>query len=77
MGGTTLRDFVNSDGKPGYFAQSLLVYGKAGAPCTECNTPLKEIRMNNRSTVYCPDASAEIPQRLTLFNEKPFEIEAI
>ena len=54
MGGTTLRDFVNSDGKPGYFAQSLLVYGKAGAPCTECNTPLKEIRMNNRSTVYCP-----------------------
>lgn len=54
MGGTTLRDFVNSDGKPGYFAQSLLVYGRAGAPCPECETVLKEIRMNNRSTVYCP-----------------------
>ena len=54
MGGTTLRDFVNSDGKPGYFAQSLLVYGRGGAPCTECTTALKEIRMNNRSTVYCP-----------------------
>ncbi|MGC8119490.1 bifunctional DNA-formamidopyrimidine glycosylase/DNA-(apurinic or apyrimidinic site) lyase [Marinobacter sp. VGCF2001] len=54
MGGTTLRDFVNSDGKPGYFAQSLLVYGKAGLPCTGCGTRLKEIRMNNRSTVYCP-----------------------
>lgn len=54
MGGTTLRDFVNSDGKPGYFALSLLVYGRGGAPCKECGTPLKEIRMNNRATVYCP-----------------------
>ena len=54
MGGTTLRDFVNSDGKPGYFAQSLLVYGRGGQPCKECGAPLKEIRMNNRSTVYCP-----------------------
>lgn len=53
MGGTTLRDFVNSDGKPGYFAQSLLVYGRTGEPCCECATPLKEIRMNGRSTVYC------------------------
>lgn len=53
MGGTTLRDFVNSDGKPGYFAQSLLVYGRAGEPCTECETPLKEIRMSGRSTIYC------------------------
>jgi formamidopyrimidine-DNA glycosylase len=54
MGGTTLRDFVNSDGKPGYFAQSLLVYGRGGESCKHCGLPLKEIRMNNRSTVYCP-----------------------
>ncbi|HLV77883.1 MAG TPA: bifunctional DNA-formamidopyrimidine glycosylase/DNA-(apurinic or apyrimidinic site) lyase [Marinobacter sp.] len=53
MGGTTLRDFVNSDGKPGYFAQSLLVYGQGGADCPECGVALREIRMNNRSTVYC------------------------
>jgi len=53
MGGTTLRDFVNSDGKPGYFAQSLLVYGRNGEFCRECGHPLKEIRMNQRSTVYC------------------------
>lgn len=53
MGGTTLRDFVNSDGKPGYFAQSLLVYGRAGAPCVECHASLTEIRMGQRSTVYC------------------------
>lgn len=54
MGGTTLRDFVNSDGKPGYFAQSLLVYGRGGDNCVECHSTLKEVRMNNRSTVYCP-----------------------
>lgn len=53
MGGTTLRDFVNSDGKPGYFAQSLLVYGRGGQACPECGETLKEIRMNQRTTVYC------------------------
>jgi len=53
MGGTTLRDFVNSDGKPGYFAQSLLVYGHGGEACQECGMTLKEIRMNQRTTVYC------------------------
>ena len=53
MGGTTLRDFVNSDGKPGYFAQSLLVYGRGGEACKECGDTLKEIRMGQRSTVYC------------------------
>ncbi len=52
-GGTTLRDFVNSDGKPGYFAQSLLVYGRRGQPCPTCQQPLREIRMNQRSTIYC------------------------
>ncbi len=54
VGGTTLRDFVNSDGKPGYFAQSLQVYGRGGKPCRRCQTPLKETRMNQRTTVYCP-----------------------
>ena len=53
MGGTTLRDFVNSDGQPGYFAQSLLVYGRGGKPCPECQATLREIRMNQRATVYC------------------------
>lgn len=53
MGGTTLRDFVNSDGKPGYFAQSLNVYGRGGQPCHHCGRLLKEIRLTQRSTVYC------------------------
>ncbi|BDX04533.1 bifunctional DNA-formamidopyrimidine glycosylase/DNA-(apurinic or apyrimidinic site) lyase [Planctobacterium marinum] len=53
QGGTTLRDFVGGDGKPGYFAQQLLVYGRKGEPCPNCATTLKEIRLSNRSSVYC------------------------
>lgn len=53
QGGTTLRDFVGGDGKPGYFKQQLLVYGRGGEACTECGKPLKEIRMMDRTTVYC------------------------
>lgn len=54
VGGTTLRDFVGGDGKPGYFQQSLLVYGRGGEPCRRCGTALKEVRLGQRSTVYCP-----------------------
>ncbi|WP_062058343.1 bifunctional DNA-formamidopyrimidine glycosylase/DNA-(apurinic or apyrimidinic site) lyase [Cellvibrio sp. OA-2007] len=53
QGGTTLRDFVGGDGKPGYFKQQLLVYGRGGEPCTLCKKPLKEVRMSDRTTVYC------------------------
>jgi formamidopyrimidine-DNA glycosylase len=52
-GGTTLRDFVGGDGKPGYFAQELAVYGRKGAPCTRCGALLKESRLGQRTTVYC------------------------
>ncbi len=53
-GGTTLRDFVGGDGKPGYFAQELLVYGRAGAACHGCKATLEEIRLGQRTTVFCP-----------------------
>ena len=54
QGGTTLRNFVNASGKPGYFKQQLKVYGRAGEACVSCQQPLVEVRLNNRSTVYCP-----------------------
>lgn len=54
QGGTTLRDFVGGDGKPGYFSQKLNVYGRAGQPCTTCGAILKEVRLGQRSTVFCP-----------------------
>ncbi|MCP4056823.1 MAG: DNA-formamidopyrimidine glycosylase, partial [Pseudoalteromonas sp.] len=53
QGGTTLKDFAQSDGKPGYFAQQLLVYGRKGEACVTCKTPLEEIRLGQRSTVFC------------------------
>ena len=58
QGGTTLRDFVGGDGKPGYFKQSLSVYGRGDEACVKCQTLLKEIRLGQRSTVYCPSCQA-------------------
>ena len=53
-GGTTLRDFLNSDGNPGYFAQELLVYEREGLPCFQCRSPLKKRTIGQRSSYYCP-----------------------
>ena len=53
-GGTTLRDFQQEDGRPGYFAQSLQVYGRAGEPCPQCAAPLRQRRIGQRSSFYCP-----------------------
>lgn len=54
QGGTTLKDFTQSDGKPGYFAQSLNVYGRADEPCLKCKRPVKKMTQGQRSTFYCP-----------------------
>lgn len=53
QGGTTLRDFVGGDGKPGYFAQELFVYGRGGQACKTCGKKLTEKRLAQRTTVYC------------------------
>ncbi|SFN58969.1 DNA-(apurinic or apyrimidinic site) lyase [Izhakiella capsodis] len=54
QGGTTLRDFLQSDGKPGYFAQELQVYGRSGKSCRMCGTPLLSGKHGQRSTYWCP-----------------------
>jgi formamidopyrimidine-DNA glycosylase len=54
QGGSTLRDFVHSDGSSGYFQQSYFVYGRTGESCRVCGTPIKQIRQGQRSTFYCP-----------------------
>lgn len=59
QGGTTLKDFTQADGRPGYFAQQLLVYGRAGQSCVKCETKLEEIRQSNRSSVFCPNCQTE------------------
>ncbi|HFQ5099442.1 bifunctional DNA-formamidopyrimidine glycosylase/DNA-(apurinic or apyrimidinic site) lyase [Vibrio vulnificus] len=53
QGGTTLKDFSQADGKPGYFAQELQVYGKAGEPCPECGEAIQEQKIGQRNTFYC------------------------
>ncbi|CAJ0796477.1 Formamidopyrimidine-DNA glycosylase [Ralstonia condita] len=53
-GGSTLRDFVSSDGKSGYFQLEAFVYDRAGLPCRVCGTPIRQIVQGQRSTFYCP-----------------------
>lgn len=54
QGGTTLRDFLHSDGQPGYFQQQLEVYGRENEACHSCHAPIKRITQGQRSTFYCP-----------------------
>jgi len=53
-GGTTLRDYVGTDGTPGYFRQRLYVYERGGLPCRRCRTPIRALTQGQRSTYYCP-----------------------
>ena len=54
-GGSSLRDFVHSDGSPGYFQQRHFVYDREGAPCRICGSLVRRIAQGQRSTWYCPD----------------------
>lgn len=53
-GGSTLRDYVASNGQAGYFQHQFLVYGRAGEPCYRCSSRIRGIRQGQRSTFYCP-----------------------
>jgi formamidopyrimidine-DNA glycosylase len=53
IGGTTLRDYVNAEGAPGYFAQQLYVYERSKQPCRICKSPIKKFTQGQRSTYWC------------------------
>lgn len=53
-GGSTLRDFVNSDGKSGYFQQQYFVYGRDGETCHDCGELIEKMVLGQRSSFYCP-----------------------
>lgn len=53
-GGTTLRDFIGGDGQPGYFQQELFAYGRGGEFCKVCGATLREVKLGQRASVYCP-----------------------
>ena len=54
QGGTTLNDFADAGGNPGYFRVDLEVYGREGEPCSRCSRPIRRRVLSNRSTFYCP-----------------------
>ncbi len=53
-GGTTIRDFADTDGNPGYFFQALQVYGRSDQPCVTCHEPIRQLRLGQRATYFCP-----------------------
>ncbi|WP_102798542.1 bifunctional DNA-formamidopyrimidine glycosylase/DNA-(apurinic or apyrimidinic site) lyase [Bowmanella denitrificans] len=53
QGGTTLKDFTQADGNPGYFAQELQVYGRSGKPCRVCQSPLQAVTIGQRNSFFC------------------------
>jgi len=53
IGGTTLRDYVDASGSPGYFKQKLFVYERVKLPCRVCKTPIKQFTQGQRSTYWC------------------------
>ncbi|ANF82407.1 DNA-formamidopyrimidine glycosylase [Acinetobacter sp. NCu2D-2] len=55
LGGSTLRDYTNAMGENGYFQQTLLAYGRAGEMCVNCETPLQNIKLGQRASVFCPE----------------------
>ena len=53
-GGSSLRDYQGADGELGYFQMQAKVYGRAGAPCRVCQTPIRRIVQGQRASFYCP-----------------------
>jgi formamidopyrimidine-DNA glycosylase len=53
-GGSTLLDYVDSQGEPGYFQLEYAVYGRKGLPCRSCGVAIREIRQGGRATSFCP-----------------------
>lgn len=60
IGGTTLKDFANPTGKPGYFSQQLFVYGRDNQPCYHCQTLIQKIKTGQRTSYICPTCQPSI-----------------
>ncbi len=58
-GGSSLRDYVQTDGELGYFQKTFQVYGRTGEPCFVCNTPIARITQSGRSSFYCSTCQGE------------------
>ncbi len=58
-GGSTISDFVNASGEGGYFQMNFRIYGKAGEPCSSCNTLIEKIQLSGRASFFCPRCQAK------------------
>ncbi len=57
-GGSSVSDYVNAEGEPGFFQFEHRVYGREGEPCRVCRTPIKRVVIAGRSSHYCPRCQA-------------------
>jgi formamidopyrimidine-DNA glycosylase len=53
-GGSSLRDYVNSEGEAGFFQNRFFVYGRSGEDCLSCKSPIRSLVLGQRATFYCP-----------------------
>jgi len=54
LGGSSISDYRDAAGRPGYFHLRLSVYDRAGKPCPRCRTPVRRAVHAGRSSFYCP-----------------------
>nr|Q31EB2.1 RecName: Full=Formamidopyrimidine-DNA glycosylase; Short=Fapy-DNA glycosylase; AltName: Full=DNA-(apurinic or apyrimidinic site) lyase MutM; Short=AP lyase MutM [Hydrogenovibrio crunogenus XCL-2] len=60
QGGTTLKDFLTPDGKPGYFEQKLNVYGRENLPCPQCDSAIEKVVLNQRAAYFCSNCQKQL-----------------
>lgn len=53
-GGSSISDYVDAEGRKGFFQLSHRVYGRTGEPCVTCNTPIRRVLVTQRSSHFCP-----------------------
>lgn len=63
FGGTSMRDYIDSDGERGSNQEELWVYGREGEPCRVCGTPIRRIVVAQRSSHYCPTCQSRGSKR--------------
>ncbi|MGB8889359.1 MAG: bifunctional DNA-formamidopyrimidine glycosylase/DNA-(apurinic or apyrimidinic site) lyase [Candidatus Korobacteraceae bacterium] len=54
LGGSSVSDYVDAEGREGFFQLKHYVYGRENKPCLVCGTPIKRVIIAGRSSHYCP-----------------------
>lgn len=54
LGGTTFSSALDLYGQPGRYGSQLKVFHRAPGPCPRCSAPLRQMRLSNRGSTFCP-----------------------